>query len=318
MTGWGGQGPGAPSNGGQGDPFAASPGGSGQADPFAGREGAPSWPAEVPQDNVAGYGWPAQPAQPRRARIGVWVGAGGAVAAVLIAVAVVLLRSGGTSSSTVESKKETASSMASSSTAHRASTAPTSTQVAEKLVSYEAARRTLVGIEDVAQLMGVAAGDLSNAWDNPTLNQLDVAPAVCGGIATPALSEAYDGSGYDKTRLQVFQGPGVIVFQQVSTFPSSAVAKEFVVGLNGKWSACANTVVTVQHQGSVEHWKPGPSTLAGDVLTVTVNKEEDDEVCHRALTARYNVVADVLTCDFNGSLRGVALLQKIVDRIPRG
>lgn len=54
------------------------------------------------------------------------------------------------------------------------------------------------------------------------------------------------------------------------------------------------------------------------VLTVSLHSEDrTDRGCQRALAARYNVGVDVLTCESGGSTRE-ALLQKTVDRVPRG
>ncbi|GAT01276.1 sensor domain-containing protein [Mycolicibacterium fortuitum] len=318
MTGPGqglsGQGSQLPPGGGHSDPF-SGPAGHAQVDPFAGSAGVPGWQAGVQQGNVAGYGWTEQlpPARPRRARIGVWLLAGGAVAVVLVAVAVVLLRSGGTNNAVTESNKGKASSMASSSAAHPA---PTSPQVADKPVSFEAARRTLPSPAEISSLMGV--GELQSTWDYPALSTLTSGPPVCGGINTPGLRDTYDGSGFLQTRNEVLSNDKAIVMQQVSTFKSWSAAKEFVADLNNKWGPCANTAITLQAE-TLEHWRAGVPHMADGVLTVPMHDENQPNWgCQRALTARYNVVADVLTCEFGGSTRGVALLKKIVDRVPRG
>lgn len=305
--GWGGPGPQPPPGGGHHDPF-SGPARHGQVDPNYGPAGASGWQTGVPQ----GYAWAAQlpPRRPRRARIGAWLMAGGAVAVVLVAVAVVLLRSGGTDSSVVESKRGAA---ASSSAAHPA---PTSPQVADKPVSFEAARRTLPSPADISSLMGV--GELQSTWDYPALSTSTSGPPVCGGINTPGLRDTYDGSGFLQTRNEVLSNDKAIVMQQVSTFKSSSAAKEFVADLNNKWGPCANTTITLQAE-TLEHWRAGVPNMADGVLTVPMHDEnQPDWGCQRALAARYNVVADVLTCEFGGSARAVTLLQKIVDRVPRG
>lgn len=312
--GWGGQGTGLPPGCGQGDPFSGPPG-HGQVDPFSGPAGASGWHTGVPQEgNVASYGWTAQP-QPQRPRVGVWLVAGGAVVVVLVAVAVVVLRFGGSNGSVAESKKEAASS---SSAAHPALTSPqTSAPVADKPVSFEAARRTLLSPADLSSLMGV--GDLPSTWDYLSLSTNTSGPPICGGINTPGLRDTYEGSGFLQTRLQVLSNDKAIVMQQVSTFNNSDAAKEFVADLNNKWSPCANTEITLQTVETLEHWRAGVPNMAGGVLTVPMHDErQPDWGCQRALSARYNVVVDVLTCEFGGGSRGAALLQKTVDRVPRG
>ncbi|MEV0671284.1 sensor domain-containing protein [Mycobacterium sp. NPDC050441] len=262
------------------------PPGGGQADRFSGPAGASGWPpVGVGHDNVAGYGWAAQLPPRRRARVGVWLMAGGAVAVVLVAVAVVLLRSGGSTSSAIESKKPTASSMASSSAAHPASTSPqTSAPVADKPVSFEAARRTLLSPADISSLMGV--GERRSTWDYPVLSSSSSGPPICGGINTPGLRDTYDGSGFLQTRNEVLSNDKSIVMQQVSTFKSSAAAKEFVADLNNKWGPCASTTITLQAE-TLEYWRAGVPNMADGVLTVPMHDENrTDWGCQRALTAR--------------------------------
>ena len=62
----------------------------------------------------------------------------------------------------------------------------------------------------------------------------------------------------------------------------------------------------------------GKLDMAVGVLTVPLYSEDrTDRGCQRAFAAGYNVVVDVLTCESGDSARG-ALLQKTVDRVPRG
>ncbi|WP_233213564.1 sensor domain-containing protein [Mycobacterium hubeiense] len=174
-------------------------------------------------------------------------------------------------------------------------------------------------------MLGV--GDLQSTWDYPALGDASSEPRNCGGIAAPALRQAYIGSGYLSTRIQYFQNDlnqevSYTVAQQVSNFQSSPAASGFVVAQNNLWRSCANQKVTLHTVSETTYWRAGMPFMAGGeltggVLTVTMVQEADFAwSCQRALSARRNVVIDVVICGRHGSTKAPELVQKIADRMP--
>jgi hypothetical protein len=142
---------------------------------------------------------------------------------------------------------------------------------------------------------------------NPPLQK----DAYAGSSQTAARSQAldeFDFAAVDKNHSHVVQG--------VVLFPSAQAATTFVNASLQSWSACANRSFTLSIPNTeVQSWSTGEVTLTSGTLTETQH-DIKGWVCQRALTARNNVVIDIVACGDNIAGQGVSIADQIAAKVP--
>jgi hypothetical protein len=100
--------------------------------------------------------------------------------------------------------------------------------------------------------------------------------------------------------------------------PSPAAAQKLIADQAATWAACAGrTTVDSAGNGPPHNWTFGTLTNTGGTLSMTnVSPDLSLARCQRAMTARNNVVVDVMACRIDASNQGVAILNAIAAKIP--
>jgi hypothetical protein len=165
----------------------------------------------------------------------------------------------------------------------------------------------LLSAAQINSAMG--ATDLSVADD--TKHMADVSAMVsrtdCLPIYSPAEANAYASSGWSGVHRQ-FLGDAShtrVAEQSVVLFPTAQQASAFYTASTQRWQACSNGSFTHTMSGGREVWDVGPILNINEILSATarISLEIYDHPgaqraglsAQRALTARNNVVIDVLT-----------------------
>lgn len=159
-------------------------------------------------------------------------------------------------------------------------------------------------------------------------------PAECLYITGEALAPVYGGSGntgvHGERDLAPIppdsSDPNPDVSQFVVLFPSAQQAKAFFDSSSQRWPACANREDTVPG-GDADapsiHWKVGPVSNAGGILStsvrVTLSKDADSmsQSCQRALTVRNNVVIDTEACRKDPGDAAVTAAEQIAAKVDK-
>jgi serine/threonine kinase PknH len=151
-----------------------------------------------------------------------------------------------------------------------------------------------------------------------------VSPPECLPLNPPLQKDAYAGSSQTAARSQAldefnFAAPDKNhshVGQGVVLFPAAQAATTFVSASLQSWSACANRSFTLSIPNTeAQSWSTGGVTLTSGTLTET-QRDIKGWVCQRALTARNNVVIDIVACGDNIAGQGVSIANQIAAKVP--
>jgi hypothetical protein len=153
----------------------------------------------------------------------------------------------------------------------------------------------------VSEVMGAPNLELIDKLNGPGGFIDEANPAQCVGAIMPVAKAAYAGSGVGATYVQALHdrdGGGMhTVFNAVSTFGSAAEATSFVGQQAGIWQSCqATRIVLDPNKSKPSTWTLRDVAKRGDILTANAAMDGSPATCQRALTARRNVVIDVMTC----------------------
>jgi hypothetical protein len=194
-----------------------------------------------------------------------------------------------------------------SATSNRATPAPT-TSTTVPLLAQAALDGLLLSATQINAAMGTT--ELSVADDTKHLEDVSalVSRPECLPIYTPAEANAYANSGWSSVHRQFLGDPSHthVAEQSVVLFPTAQQATAFFNASAQRWPACSNGSFTHTMTGGREVWDVGPASDTNGVLTTMarISLELYDHpgaqkggglTAQRALTARNNVVIDVLT-----------------------
>jgi hypothetical protein len=147
-------------------------------------------------------------------------------------------------------------------------------------------------------------------------NLFQVSNPDCLGAAHIVQPPVYADSGYTAVKFDVLREQGQrythSIEQGVTTFPAADHALSFVQASAVKWKACAGQTVTDGLNGSSLTWTY--ANFAGDPpkISLVMNRHNAKGwACQRALSAVWNLVIDVKTCDFKIGNEGVVAADKI-------
>jgi serine/threonine-protein kinase len=148
------------------------------------------------------------------------------------------------------------------------------------------------------QTPGMVAGTLTDALTADGA----VAPPGCPNAWAPADRSTYQGSGYTGlARQSVLQDPrsDTAVVEAVIAFSDETTPRAIVEQMGATWDECtAQTFSADLGDGKPVTFVLGPPVANDDVTTMLVlpARSAPGPSCQRAVTARRNVVVDVLAC----------------------
>jgi serine/threonine kinase PknH len=217
--------------------------------------------------------------KPRKSRTR-WLIAGGVGGAALLVIVLAALAGGRNSSSQSESPK------------------------AVPTVAPERIESVLLTASQINTIMGASSMQPGKLGEFPAKPSTRLSMPECNGALYPGETPTYDGSGYTKLNYLVSTEPGDtsnhFVDQDVATFPSADLARNFVKTSVSQWKSCASQVVSVTNDnGNTFRWSFGDVT--GDAPKISQSTTQEDGrgwACQHVLSAVSNVVIDVRACSY--------------------
>ena len=143
----------------------------------------------------------------------------------------------------------------------------------------------------------------------------------CVGAWEPGLQASFGGITPTGASIQVLNNLDnqlVSVIQAVITLPDVDTAHKTVSDQANQWSGCAGKTITQSAAGQTAvSWTFGTLNNSGGTVSLThFAKEHQFAACQHALTARSNVVIDVLGCHVGVDQQGVDVLNAIAAKVP--
>ena len=202
---------------------------------------------------------------------------------------------------------------------------PAPQPTAQDLVPDSALSEILLNSNDIDVIMNGApliADPVNSAMDDnrnmlPNLNCLGIwhpgETAIYGSPDTPG--------SWSAVRRQLLRAPGndqwrSSVVQSVTSYPTPESARDFFAQSADRWAKCTNHTVNITlNDQRLPRWRSGDLDTQPDRLRIPVSRatETATSSCERVLSARANVVIDVLACAPQSS--DVRQASVIADRI---
>lgn len=185
---------------------------------------------------------------------------------------------------------------------------PTPQPTAQELVPDSALNGLLLNGNDIDAIMAGApliAEPVNTAMDDnrnmlPNLNCLGVwhpgETAIYGTPDTPG--------SWSAVRRQLLRAPGndqwrSSVVQSVTSYPTPEGARAFLTQSADRWAKCTNHTVNITlNDQRLPRWRSGDLDASADRLRIPIGRttETASSTCEHVLSARVNVVIDVLAC----------------------
>jgi serine/threonine kinase PknH len=172
----------------------------------------------------------------------------------------------------------------------------------------------------ISEVVGAVNLEPIDKLNGPGMFNDDANPAQCVGAVMTVAKAAYAGSGVRNTFVQALherdQSELHTVFNGVSTFGSAAEATSFVNQQSGIWQSCqASPIVLDPGKSKPLTWTLRDVAKRGDILTANAAMDGSPATCQRALTARRNVVIDVMTCSREVADTAATLASEIAEHM---
>jgi hypothetical protein len=257
--------------------------------------------------------------QRRRGRA--WIAAGAGVAATAVAVAVVVGLTGNHTDAATASKAQAQAPAAAPTTAEAPSSPSTEPPLESPVEDGD-----LVGLlptpHEVARIMRVERLASIDKMNGPGMFSDLADPAECIGVVIPDARAAYAGSGMHVNYVQAWSDPDSRALSAiqtgVTTFDSSSDAQAFVDQQSTTWATCSLKPVVVNPDNEHrETWDASDVATQGGTLVAHLSVRHVPGRCERALSARRNVVIDVITCSQNPDGTATALTSAVTKRLGR-
>lgn len=175
-------------------------------------------------------------------------------------------------------------------------------------------------VASVTQVMGAGQLEVMPKLNGPGMFTDQTNPPQCTGVVVPAARVAYDPAGPRATFVQALRDADEnqlhTVFDGVTTFSTESAATAFVSQQAATWQGCrVGPIVLSLKDNKPLPWTVQDVALRGDILTATVAPQNGSGTCQRAVTAKRNVVIDVMTCSDNAGAAATTLASRIVQRL---
>jgi eukaryotic-like serine/threonine-protein kinase len=200
---------------------------------------------------------------------------------------------------------------------HRPSPGVGPTTAAAPPLPAAALTRLLLPADQIAAIMATPKVTVEHTDDTPLTETGDFVGKDCVGAWQPAQGVVYNSVGQTGVRAQTLGEAIIMVIQAVIAMPSADAAHKLVTDQTPVWSACAGrTFVDNRNPAEPTHWTFGQLTNSGGTLSMTHAPEEHPLVgCQRALSARSNIVIDVLACKIQADNQAVDILNAIAANV---
>jgi serine/threonine protein kinase len=172
----------------------------------------------------------------------------------------------------------------------------------------------------VSGIMAIPGMGLTHEVDAPLQGLYKISDQDCVGPWLPATAKVYGAARPTGVRAQLMSNPQKdvgSVIQAVVALPSPAAAQKLVADQATSWAACAGRTFT----DSTGTGQPGRRTFGtltntgGTLSMVHSPADRRQTVCQRAVTARNNVVVDVVACRIDGTNQAVTILNAIAANV---
>jgi tRNA A-37 threonylcarbamoyl transferase component Bud32 len=268
------------------------------------------WRRPGPEPTMAAAGYFPPPGQPPKRR-------GGLIFAAVVAIFVLAAAGGIAASLAKRSPRPNPPAPAASSPASSSpeTSAPSGPVAGTALVTL------LLSGGQVSAIMAIPGMASSDELDAALPAPYKISDQDCVGSWIPATAKVYDAAGPTGLRAQLVSSPkkdvGTVI-QAVVALPDPSAAQKLVADQAASWAACSGRTITDSAgNGPPHNWIFGPLTNTGGTLSMAHSSPDQRlAVCQHAMTARNNVVADVLACKIDGTNQGVAILNAIAAKIP--
>jgi eukaryotic-like serine/threonine-protein kinase len=271
-------------------------------------------PAPTFYRGPGGPPWPAPPVTQRRSRRGL----------LAAAAAVVVVIAGGVTAAVVATRSSDVP-VASTPAPAVSSAAPS----AAALVPDSGLSGLLLAPEQIGAVMGPGLVEQS-PFTGLANDSSAVMSTKCLGAMLPIQRTAYADSGFTAAYGRTFgpPDPAAPETQQVTrqviegavSFGSAELAQTFMSRQAVLWDQCANQSVTFWGKDSQpsRDWTLSTTSHTGGMLSVAATPQGKDGACQHAMTARNNVVIDVIACPATlaDSQPAVTVLDQIAANIP--
>ncbi len=182
----------------------------------------------------------------------------------------------------------------------------------------------LLSLDEMKELLKFTDMVSAQTWTAPDSRGVFY-PAGCVGAVFSGMSGSFEGSAYRdfyEIRSQDVNSEGRFywVDQGVVTFDDAQAAQAFVTGQVARWRVCNGQQFTYAFPGPDDWGEPylvGGTTASGCVAVVNntvVDDKRYDDI--RLLAAKSNVVVDLQFTGFSVNDEPLAVMQRILDRIP--
>jgi len=179
----------------------------------------------------------------------------------------------------------------------------------------------LLPAEQASDIMGSTSLVSPLATDALIDDSMKIMEKDCVGAWAPAQHSVYGNTGYSAARVQLLRNPSDVpaiyqVIQAVIAFPTADAAQKVITDQKAQWSACSGRPFTLQYpnEPAPEHWGFGPLSDTGGTLSIK-QIPPGANGCQRGLTARNNVVIDVIACRFDITNQAVDVVNAIAARV---
>jgi hypothetical protein len=180
----------------------------------------------------------------------------------------------------------------------------------------------LLDIIAVSAQMGGLRLAVKNTYDTmpgPD-NSASISDPVCAGVVFNTTNSIYRPGTYTGVRGREFDDEHHDIDEGVVSFTDDAAARQFWAATQDTWRRCAGTQVTFTPNGGGDpiRWTPRAPTRVGDVVAAISNPEGGGGyTCQHALTAKANVIIDVVTCGPDIANQALRIVNAIAAKFPK-
>ncbi len=183
-----------------------------------------------------------------------------------------------------------------------------------------ALEKVLLSIDEVNQVMGTTALEVTGELDNMTDFSDKVSDQDCLGAMFGSEEHVYKGSGWTAVRDVVAREPEKDndhwVEQTVVLYPESNDAKRFLEKSKSTWQKCSESSLAVNTEDTSSLWEFSDVTDKDGLITQMATQEDADGWgCQHALAAVSNITAETWACAYSVSDEAATMAVDIADKV---
>ncbi len=178
--------------------------------------------------------------------------------------------------------------------------------------------KVLLSVDEVNQVMGTTALEVTSELDNMTDSSDKVSDPNCLGAMFGSEEPVYKGSGWTAVRDVVAREPeednAHWVEQTAVLYPDANDAKRFLAKSKATWQKCSESSLAVDTEDTSSLWEFSDVAEEDGLITQMATQEDADGWgCQHALAAASNMTVETWVCAYNLGDEAVTMAIDIVN-----